>query len=819
MGEAATRPDARALRAGGRRRFGKLRPDARALRAICRGLVVAALALVGAGAATAGVRVWTEGPLTKVFPDSPPEDSLAVSLDACRGEWESFQVVVRAEERGVDGIAVETEDLRGAGGALIPASAVEVFREHYVFIARPSGNAVAQPRKWPDALIPMRVLRRARAARGCNLPFWITVRVHSSASPGRYVGGLTVRSARGPLARVRVQLRVRDILLPAANHQGATAGLYYDAIREYCNRHFREGRPPLKPGMPEWEALKERYFRFLLDYRICPYDLPVPLSSPDIRRFVGDARLNAFRLPWVSDDPDRFRREVDALRGLGALGRTFYYQFDEPRAEQYGDVKALAEQVRQADPSLRRLLTLFPTPDLAGAVDIWCPDIGDTFGLGYLDHRLLQERRDAGEETWWYTMCVPRHPYPTWLVDDDAVAHRILAWMQGLYGITGFVYSQVHGWSEDPYQDVASLAGSSGDGLLLYPGDPYGSAEPFPGIRLQTIRDGLEDYECLWLLRDRTRQALDAAGIPDAEGIARGVVESYCRRLVGSERWFCRDPGALLRARRDLLDEIEACEQPPRAAVALVPAGTEAGEPRLRIAAEAGASVEVDGKEAPAGAREVALSASSVTITVEKDGRRKVLTRRPLWPPEVWPAPPRALCPVLPVPPTIDGRIGEGEWAEAAVVRPERRGNGLGNASVRTEFYLGGAGGRLYVAARCHLAGRSPEEQAIGIILDPAPLGDAKLELFLAGTGRRYAALQSRRGHSAPRLGWEWAHRAGEGVWECEMSLALGDLLPVPEPDREWGANFVRQSGAEESVWAVTYGDIRRLGRLVFAAP
>jgi hypothetical protein len=38
-----------------------------------------------------------------------------------------------------------------------------------------------------------------------------------------------------------------------------------------------------------------------------------------------------------------------------------------------------------------------------------------------------------------------------------------------------------------------------GDGQLLYPGP---NREPFSSVRLENLRDGIEDYEYFWLLRE-----------------------------------------------------------------------------------------------------------------------------------------------------------------------------------------------------------------------------------------------------------------------------------------------------------------------------
>ena len=78
-----------------------------------------------------------------------------------------------------------------------------------------------------------------------------------------------------------------------------------------------------------------------------------------------------------------------------------------------------------------------------------------------------------------------------------------------------------------------------GDGVLVYPGidGPIGS------IRLANIRDGLEDYEYLWLLGEKTG---------DMEAVRRG-----CQDVTDSLTQFTRDPEMLRQRRESIAGMIE----------------------------------------------------------------------------------------------------------------------------------------------------------------------------------------------------------------------------------------------------------------------
>lgn len=461
------------------------------------------------------------------------------SVAAARNEFESFQLVFsNHSSTPIEEMTVECSEVSFLGGGGKGGLSSDLYWEHYVFVSKPSGNALATPMWYPDALIPLRVLPTRTLQANETVVLWITIQVPEQSPPGVYRGRVRVTYTGNPSGlSLPFAVHVKDCSIPVTRHFHATGALYYHIVLDYYNKHFRKDKPPLQPYSPEWGEVKKRLYDFLLDYRFTPYDLPVAPDSPEGQRYLEDPRVNCFRLPWINDDLESFRSMVQRLKQHGSLRKAFYYQADEPSIPAYPDVLKLATELRSVDRRIRHLVTVPPVTKLYGHADIWCPNLGDTFNLGHLNFPRLNLRRKSGEETWWYTMTVPRYPYPTWLVDDEAVSPRIFFWMSSMYGFTGCVYSMVHGWSDDPYSYVQSFLDSNGDGLLIYPGEPFGSNEPFPSLRLMLIRDGLEDYEML--------QAL-----PPADRL------SACRFLVQDLTRFSRSPERLQRVRLSLLEAL-----------------------------------------------------------------------------------------------------------------------------------------------------------------------------------------------------------------------------------------------------------------------
>ena len=52
----------------------------------------------------------------------------------------------------------------------------------------------------------------------------------------------------------------------------------------------------------------------------------------------------------------------------------------------------------------------------------------------------------------------------------------------------------------DLWENAVGYNGAMGDGSLLYPAKKFGISEPISTLRLESIREGQEDYEYLWMM-------------------------------------------------------------------------------------------------------------------------------------------------------------------------------------------------------------------------------------------------------------------------------------------------------------------------------
>lgn len=566
---------------------------------------------------------WTAHSLVKVRPHDPPAGTRTAELVAARNEFESFQIVLRAD-RDTTGVDARASALVADGGAAIPERHVTLYRAFYVDLARPSSEEGAAG-EWPDPLVP-RVDRYAgerrnafpfTVPRGRNQPLWVEIHVPAGAEPGHYRGEVEITVAGDTALTVPVELRVRPPILPSTSSLATSFGFSgRSAVRE----HGGDVDDP-----DELVEMTRRYGKALLLHRLSFYggsmeppeiegsgddlDLEWEDYEEEMEPFLegevltGDDALSGARVtsvdvrtPSLHGPAERvayWRRWSDHFRERGWHERLFVYLWDEPRAgEHYSRVAELGRLARRADPDLRTLLTEQRAEELDEVVDIWVPLINcvdeSAPGASPCEETVDRGRYRDGESVWWYQSCASHgcgivggsfyRGWPSYVIDAPPVAARVMAWLAWRYGIDGELYYntvEIFGRDGDPWEQPWAHGGN-GDGTLFYPGTPErigGDTHiPVESIRLKLIRDGLEDYEYLAML---------TAAEDDPE-----FADRQARTVAARTYRWTKDPEVMLAARRRLLDRLSRVAAGD-ADVAAGDPGVAAGDPGV-VAGDAG---------------------------------------------------------------------------------------------------------------------------------------------------------------------------------------------------------------------------------------
>ena len=113
-----------------------------------------------------------------------------------------------------------------------------------------------------------------------------------------------------------------------------------------------------------------------------------------------------------------------------------------------------------------------------------------------------------GDSVWSYNTLVQDAYSPKWLIDFDPVNFRIQpGFISQSLNLTGLLYWRVDKWPSDPWNNVNnagtySSANYPGEGMLVYPGQQVGVKGVVASMRLKWLRDGVEDYDYVQILKD-----------------------------------------------------------------------------------------------------------------------------------------------------------------------------------------------------------------------------------------------------------------------------------------------------------------------------
>ncbi len=212
-----------------------------------------------------GMKVWVAGDSTRIdptrntaFEDNPllfpdcltgnyQESNLIwdgkqkrIALKGARNETVAFQFIVeRAGAEKLSNVRVDLGDLSGPGGKKIPAGNIDIYKEWYVHVTKPSRQTYTLGTGYyPDALLPCLRWTGNLYPHAYVMPFdvpdtmtdigedqrnqalWVDIYVpldRQNAPPGTYTSTMTVSSDSGRVG-LNLQLQLWDFALPEESH-------------------------------------------------------------------------------------------------------------------------------------------------------------------------------------------------------------------------------------------------------------------------------------------------------------------------------------------------------------------------------------------------------------------------------------------------------------------------------------------------------------------------------------------------------------------------------------------------------------------------
>ncbi len=555
-----------------------------------RALGAAFCCLLLAGCAVSGPRVWFADELAKIFPDrAPGADERADTVWHCaRNDYVSIQLAVRAGKSDLEIDAQLTPP--AVNGRSFPA---EVRWVDYVPVGSnpprtPYDEVLREaPALFPD---PLRHDFPFRLEAGRTGAVWVTIYCPPDTPPGDYEGEILLSADERELARRSFVLRVHSATVPSEQTLHVTNWFnfsmdnlrrFYD-VEEYSEEYWELlgniGRvmaehkqnviltPVARLAEPSVAGGRIRYDFSRLDRWVETFEKAGVIGIIEGGHLLG--RSGGYFEPivvpaWVVEGGRAVRRHLDPddpraeryLRGFltalyahlnerGWQDRYIQHVHDEPHDREAPIYRRFAQLVLETMPGIPTIDAVSLNQDISFFADvckIWVPV------LGSFDHRMkmIRDHVAAGGRAWFYTCVSPQGRYLNRFIDYSLLKVRLLHWFNFRHGFTGFLHWGGNYWGPRPFENVQQVINNNrtllpaGDHAIVYP-DPERNSV-LSSIRLEAMRDGVEDFELLAALaktNPELARQLAAEAIPHIND-------------------YVRDPAAFRRIHRRLLEAFE----------------------------------------------------------------------------------------------------------------------------------------------------------------------------------------------------------------------------------------------------------------------
>jgi len=542
--------------------------------------------------------------LVRVFEDgyNCPEPRKAIELFGITNEYLSAQCVVKADE-DIQRLTISVSPLTNSeqSGSL-PSQIVQwnfvgsIPIEENTPKWRKGDLIRPAPARFPDYLAED---KETSVAKGKHRAIYLTVKIPKSAKAGAYEGAVTAQTEKGNKS-LPIHLTVYPLTLPDERHLMVTEW--------YSTGNFKKFHDVDSSDSERFHDMLKVYAENMSEHRQNVFSVSVDLIAGrkgsdgkvtfDFSRFDKWAdvfwstnRMDLLETGFVAQfgEGGWSSREIllrdfsiydesanrtttmpgkeflpillpaleNHLREKGWLEKTVFHIADEPSNHNVMSWREASEFVHRHAPSLRRIDAI-ETTHFFDTLEIWVPKL-DHLATWYDAYRKAQAQ---GYELWFYTVGIFQGgSLPNKTVDAPLIESRILHWLNYRYGLKGYLHWGFNAWTDDPFEAPGE---HRGDGWHVYPKKDG----LINSLRWEQMRNGIQDYEYLWMLEDKIENVKDKL----SERLS-GMIEPGRRgieissRVVKEFHEYDKDPNALYGARKQIIDEILDLDKSPRVIV------------------------------------------------------------------------------------------------------------------------------------------------------------------------------------------------------------------------------------------------------------
>jgi len=464
------------------------------------------------------------GACSKIFPKELPINGKAgktYEISLARNEYEGFQVIALApkykELKDVE-LSVGKFTLQTNPRVILPKNFVQAFPIGFVK-TRPPAYQTDYVGWYPDPILEhfKKVNVKANEAQ----PFWMRVKTSAKTIPGIYSGSITMKTANAGSIKIPVKIKVWNFTMPVKAKLKTATSSYNSSLLPSRNKvyDFLLERYRLNPfsiysgsayGKPTLLPVNTYKKRLKMGLNFIPM-LYLKLPRQYIHKSTrGSKKKWAAMSPEQQKHyPEKGKKEVIAylaklvpeFKKAGIYDIAYCYGFDEAGPTEWPAIVDLCKTIKQKYPDLKIITTAYDpsygTQSILGKVITgWIPHDN------MYNPKLAAKARKNGKEVWWYSTRF-------WIDADQLWGIRSEMGEDGYKkGVDGFLYWTVTRWNDSNKKPITQAPYTNWNPMTFKGHNGGGSffcAAPnkqiLPTLRAEAIRDGIEDYEYLYILK------------------------------------------------------------------------------------------------------------------------------------------------------------------------------------------------------------------------------------------------------------------------------------------------------------------------------
>lgn len=465
------------------------------------------------------LELWFDHSSRNLNQSSPePTGLYTYTVRMAKNEIENCQFFLYSLS-GHAGLKVEVSDFTGPSTV-----GTELYYEHYI---RMGDNGLM-----PDPLIPFgdSITLEAEKVQG----FIVKVKTDKDTPAGNYTATVNVKDSDGNIIKTaKISLKVWDFVLSDETACDTAFGLSKGDI------YSAHGVTTDDDGV-----LYKTYYDFLLENRICAYDLPYDLTDSRVDEYLDNPRVTSFHITGYKTDYSNEKlgtiyNKLSANEDWFEKG--YFYYVDEPMNESaLGEIASAGQNLASVYPGYQMLAPYFMNYEFGGKdmisimepyINIWCTKVNAWTPQGATGNgvvHMLSESQiaangtyaqrmakqvEGGDKNWVYYCWEPLEPYTTFDAAHEGIEQRVAFWQSYQNDVTGLLYFCVNEWAAVSHWNKIEKINAGGnpvygDGTIVYCGDKLSRLgeenidAPVSSMRLENIRDGIEDYQYLYMAEE-----------------------------------------------------------------------------------------------------------------------------------------------------------------------------------------------------------------------------------------------------------------------------------------------------------------------------